>query len=301
MYQSQQFLPLEIKVANEVCRSRIIMDRNVIAGRLFAAALRAINDDNFPAVTLSVQELDVPDITHKLIAEACVIVLRSTINRVYLNSPDSRDIVIEGETLFRRYRYHRGKIDIVFNEYLKPFFTDLKEFYATINWFVFSKLQSFYSQRMYLILKSYESLGVAEIPTADLLKMIEAPKEMQSDFGAVKRDCIEKAKRDLKKALPFNYETVRAGRGGKVTAVKFYLGKKLNHLAKEKAQIQTSKRNYYQRKAEECFSRNGLAQKSCCKHMDQDAKTCKVCRVEFGTWAPLPPSRLLGLFPDPPA
>ena len=227
-----------VDVAHEFCRNQVNFKRNVLAGRLFLAALKQITQDDFPKAHVSIADLKLPRFKVAGISKACDDLLDSKMfknfyknidfkdpERKELNNPKREKTAKRGTNLFTEYFYDMEKqtVDIAFNPNLKPLFLGLQEFFARINYFDFLQVKSYYSQRLAFFLKSHESQGKVPIPIEQLYDLVDATPDMRNDYTQFRRNCLLQAQRELQKIIPFEFDAVRPrlGRGGKVTGIIF--------------------------------------------------------------------------------
>jgi plasmid replication initiation protein len=130
-------------------------------------------------------------------------------------------------SIFSRCSINRktGIISMRFDSDLKKHYLQLKERFTQYSLAEFMSLPSTYSQRLYEILKSWSDKPTVDIELNELSDMLDVPKSFRKDFGAFRRKVLEQAHRDIVEreysSLWFDWEPIKQGRGGKVTAVRF--------------------------------------------------------------------------------
>lgn len=135
-------------------------------------------------------------------------------------------IKVEGEngsfyfySLFSMAGYENGTIVARFDPEMKPFFLHLTQHFTSFELFELRMLPSGYSKRLFLLLKSFASLTETTIPLAVLHEKLLTPESFKGDFAQLRRWVLDKARKDLKHILPFDWEPVKKGRT--VIAVRF--------------------------------------------------------------------------------
>ena len=142
---------------------------------------------------------------------------------IYIQEPDG----LLKTTILSSAKYYKnlGKISFHFDPRLKPYLLQLKENFTKYQLENILKLQSFYSIRIYELLKQYEFFEKRVLFVGDIKKilMIEKKYKLYADF---KKYVIVKAQKDLKKFTDifFEFEEIKIGR--KVHAIKFSIFKK---------------------------------------------------------------------------
>ena len=193
-------------------------------------------------------------------------------------------IKVEGDSgsfyfysLFSMAGYENGTIVARFDPEMKPFFLHLTQHFTSFELFELRMLPSGYSKRLFLLLKSFSSLPETTIPLAILHEKLGTPDSFKGDFAQMRRWVVDKAKKDLKNILAFEWEPVKKGRT--VTAVRFVFDpdKKAALAAKKppKKEIGPERgRNRLFLAAVACAEEKD----GCCTGADNKASVCKACR-----------------------
>ena len=114
-----------------------------------------------------------------------------------------------------------GVVVLTFDPKLKPYLLRLKENFTSTRFGIAVKFKTFYTTRIYQLLKQYEKIGKRTI-TVDFLKK---NFDIYEDYKDIKRRIIEPAKKEINKNsdIKFEYEEKKAGR--KVDSLVFRIRK----------------------------------------------------------------------------
>jgi len=132
-----------------------------------------------------------------------------------------------------KYIKSSGLIEIEFSEKMKPYLLNLGKGnpYIKVDLLEQTKLKSFYSQRIYYMLKKQQNFGVYVIEVEELQKRLQVPKSMLV-YAQFKQKVLEVALKEIneKTDLKFNYE-VAEKIGRKITKIKFNIQKDKKRLS----------------------------------------------------------------------
>lgn len=181
--------------------------------------------------------------------------------RIYIEDEENQHI--EGINVITHARFQDGEMSLTYNSQLKDKLVNLKTNFSTLSWDQMNTLTSSYAIKLYESLSSDLSLEVARrkkmhdpsIPTSfsaahpfarrwdyqelrqflGVSAVVENGKkasrkgEILSAFGDFKRRALEKSKTEIneKTSLHMDYDVERAGVGGKVVGVIFYVYKQI--------------------------------------------------------------------------
>lgn len=295
-FYKQAKLPLIIKKSNNFVRAKLLIKNNALANRILYLAIRNLTEDDYPIITVKTNELPIEEIggkQRKSIKESVSLLLNA---QIYEGNFDDEDTIgIEITNLFYKVSYRNGVIKLHFSPEMKQHFLDLKKYYTELNYFDVISLPSFYSQRMYEILKSWkEPIGIITYKIEELYNLLDYPKDQRKNFSEIRRFVLEKAKKDIDKHtdLVYTWEPIKEGR--KVVAIKFVIGEngklhdiqqqKQEELArKKKAHEESRKRKPYIKAATECWKGKTLKHGAPCEDMRPHTKKCKMCRIIYKT------------------
>lgn len=137
-----------------------------------------------------------------------------------------------------RYREGEGIVILKFDNCLKPYLLQLKEFYTSYKLENILSLKSKYALRLYEIMKSNQFRKTFEIELAEFKRILGITEKSYSVYQNVKNKVILQAQKELntKTDISFDFEEIKTGR--KVTSLKFLIksNAKVN-APKEKAPI----------------------------------------------------------------
>lgn len=138
-------------------------------------------------------------------------------------------------------------VDISFHPKMKPFLLQLQSQFLMYDVENILKLQSFYSIRIYELLKQYEKIGKRSISIRELKEMLGIENKY-SLYGHFKERVIYKAQDDLAKStdISFTFEEVKHGR--QVVSLTFYIKskKEIKSLPENEGEVQlTSEQELY--------------------------------------------------------
>lgn len=294
MYHQQRKLPLEIKKSNELVRSQICVENNALANKIFAALIRNLVEDSFPEVSIPVSQITIAENSYeggrkyRQIKTAARVLMRATVDSLRYDGK-GREIAFKMVNIFASCEYENGLIKATFSSILGPHLMGLKNYFTRLNYFELMELSSFYSQRLYELLKSWERPeGFCEITLAALYDLISYPQEQRADFASVRRNALEQAEKDIneKTELKFRWEPIKEGR--KVVAVRFVIGEQ-GHRTQKKLQTKKSekerqegheaaaRRKPHLEAARQCRIDHGMKAGDTCKSAKPRSKKCKLC------------------------
>lgn len=147
--------------------------------------------------------------------------------------------------IFREISYGEGIIKARFNDDLREYLIGLQGYFTQINLIEFLMLSSVYSQRLFEILKSWEShpQKYVEIPLEELHKQLNTPEGQRKHFGLFKREILIKTHKEINKKtnLFFDWEPIKKGNGktSPVLKIRFNFEKQ-----KQKSILSLTKKDY---------------------------------------------------------
>lgn len=140
---------------------------------------------------------------------------------------------------YSRYDQKRGTIIIRFDKALKPHLLQLKEQFTKYRLLVVAQFQSYYTIRIYMLLKQYETIGYREFELMEFRQILNISDDKYTMFKEFNRNVIKQAKKEFetfdKKAMgyhsdiTFNLITRRTGR--KITHLRFEIRKQVHQEA----------------------------------------------------------------------
>jgi Protein involved in initiation of plasmid replication len=297
MYHRQRKLPLVIKKSNEFARTQLSVENNALANRIFVTLIRHVDENSFPKVSFPAGELIDKETKggdkYKNLKTAASVLMKARLDSVIVDAK-GKEIGFHMENLFLTCRYKNGVVTAEFNPGLKPHMLGLKKYFTPLNYFELIELSSFYSQRIYELLKSWENPEGFVTPTIDeLYDFISYPKDQRGNFSSVRRKVLEQAEKEIneKTELRFRWEAIKEGR--KVVAVHFVIGEQGERTEKKrqtrKAEKEMRERHEAadQRKphllaALKCRQEHGIKAGDICKLAKPRSKKCLICTKASG-------------------
>lgn len=115
-----------------------------------------------------------------------------------------------------------GYVELSFDPKLKPYLLQLKERFTQYDIRNVLSLQSFYSIRIYELLKQYIRLGERAMGVDELKELLKLPASY-SHYASFKRRILLQSQRDLEQHtdLSFEFEEIKTGR--KITHIRFLI------------------------------------------------------------------------------
>jgi len=292
MAMQQLTLPGEIvKKHNDLVRSKINISSKT-ASRILACLVACIRHDDTrfkESYSVPIKDYLPPDEgggkggrQYKLVKEACRELITATIEKEWPD-PDNPD----GDPIFlvmpflTSIKYRKGNVEAKFNPEMSELLLQLRGFFTEIDLMEYLTLPSFYSQRLFEILKSWSGLPEVVLSVAELHRLLDTPDSMRADFRQFRVYVLEKAHKDIreKTKLRFEWEPIKAGRSVEAIRFLFAPGRKAIAEAtanKAKADKQRRLNNQRMIAAVECAK----AKKGECTTMDNKRIVCKLCAKE---------------------
>ncbi len=299
-YYNQRKLPLTITKSNELVRAQLQVENNSLANKIFYLLIRALGADSFPKISVSARELgdNTGGSQYRAIDTATDVLLNAKVKTVFKDS--DQNLGFRKSNIFTDCDYEKGIITAKFNTGMKPHLLELKKRFTTLNYFELMDLPSFYSQRIYEILKSWEKPdGLIELTLEAFYDMISFPKEMRDDFSFVRRKALEKAEKDINTRTELRYKWEPIKEGKKVVGLRFTIGEqgevtKQKRAAKEEnkkrkqAHLESAERRPIFQAASTCRREHGIEPGGTCSLMKPRAKKCQTCRKYAEVKSPNP-------------
>ena len=241
-----------VKETHIVTKSNILNEMRsqgmtIIQARLFSIYLARINpkDKATREVQFSLDEyikimgFVKADMTR--IQESAKGLLRMIVT-VYPEDTDSKKSRVEYVQLFKRFSIYKdelGKwmVSIDCHDDLLDKIFDLKKHYFRYRLWNIVYLSTYNQYRIYELLKQYEKAGERTIPRDELREYLQIKKGEYKSFNNFKVRVLDSCKEALRLNTDICYDYVmeKAGRGGKVVAIKFIIKK--NKPVNQNAQL----------------------------------------------------------------
>ena len=140
-----------------------------------------------------------------------------------LEIPTDTGYIITGWIDSARYYSKKGEIVLRLSPELKPYLLKLKEAFTTYYLKNVLKLRSFYSIRIYELLKQYESVGKRVISIEDLRKILKLEGDKYKKYSDFKRFVIMAAQKELKQKTDIYFDFKEKKIGRKVVELEFFI------------------------------------------------------------------------------
>jgi hypothetical protein len=137
-------------------------------------------------------------------------------------------VIIKGEgkdfmayTIFDKCGCEKGYLVACFHPDLKPFFQGLKKRFTLYRPDEILPLSSMYSQRLYMLLKSWSSCTEMTMPIQELHETLSVPDSFRNKYADFRRKVLDRAREDIQKntSLKFEWIPVKAQRA--ISSIKF--------------------------------------------------------------------------------
>lgn len=297
MYYQQRKLPLMLKKSNELVRTHLSIENNTLANRIFTTLIRYIEEQSFPVVSFPASELvndeNKGGTQYKNLKKAASVLMKARLDSLDYDR-DGKEIGFHMENLFTTCHYRNGVVNARFNPELKPHLLGLKHHFTSLNYFDLIELSSFYSQRIYELLKSWENPnGFVEIDINILYALISFPVNMQANFKELRTRALEQAEKEIneKTELKFRWEPIKEGR--KVVAIRFIIGERglVTQKKRQNKEAEQERRNNCDEAARrrphllaavKCRAENKIKSGDICKLAKPYTQKCKWCHKGSG-------------------
>lgn len=201
-----------------------IYDLSALEMKLTIIAISRITKEDAEFITTFISVEEFSKITHTNKSSAYEHIKGICINlsskSLKIFSKDTEEFTIY--PWFSKLRYSEGKVELEFNNKIKPFLLMLKDNFTQYKLRHVINMKSKYSIKLYELLKQYETIGSRKF-TIEKFKEILNLKDGYSQWCNIKNRVLEPAKKELKIAsdIQFTYQPIRTGR--KITSIKFYI------------------------------------------------------------------------------
>ncbi|GAB3753164.1 replication initiation protein [Spirosoma pomorum] len=213
---------------NDLIRARY--DMSLLESRLFVCLLGRIDrkDKDFVLCRIPVSELYPEEkVGGKAYAQVREAVIRLASRIIHVETKDEqgrREIVSNPLMATCRYKEGSGYLIAQFNNFIKPYLLELQGNFTVAEIQTLLGFRSFYSYRLYWLLKSsafHKDTIVLELAT--LKKTLNLEQRYQN-FADFKRFVLDVAKNELSQTdMAFEYQQVKTGRA--VSSLHFYLSR----------------------------------------------------------------------------
>lgn len=207
-----------ITQSNKLIESRYNL--NITEQRLILAMISMINpeDEDFREYNIKISSLnkvlglkskniynEIKSITESIMTK--VIKIRKPTGLLQINWISSAD-----------YNDELGTVSLKFDPSLKPYLLNIKENYTSTKFGITAKFKSFYTTRIYLLVKQYEKIGKRIVPV-DFLEEIFPAYPLYKD---IKRRILIPAQKEIEDNSDIKFDIKENKLGKKVNEVVFY-------------------------------------------------------------------------------
>ncbi len=214
----------EINIHNLVTQSnRLIESRynlNITEQRLILAMISMINpeDEDFREYNIKISDLSkVLGIKNKNIYNEIKNITESIMTKV-IKIKNSDGLLQINWISSAQYNDHSGIVTLKFDPSLKPYLLNIKENYTSTKFGITAKFKSFYSTRIYLLVKQYEKIG-KRVVLVDFLKEVFP---QYSQYKDIKKRILIPAQKEINEVSDIKFEMDEKKVGKKVKEVIFF-------------------------------------------------------------------------------
>jgi plasmid replication initiation protein len=190
-----------------------------------------------------------------------------------------KDVEVKGEgknfrvySIFAMCGVEDGELIAGFHPDLKPLFLDLKERFTLYQAKEIMKLPSIYSQKMFMLLKSWVGRTDVTISIVELRNLLNVPDSFRKNFKDFRRRVLEQSHEDINKLTSLHFEWKAVKNGRSVTAIHFIFSDIAKILSTSLADEEITT---LQAKSSKCFEKLQRMGKECVAR--PRSKICRYC------------------------
>lgn len=194
---------------------------------LYLVSMVQPHDEDFKVYTLSVKDfLSLINIKNQNVYTQFKIMAEHLMSKPLIIKKENSTLVMNWLSSAEYYS-GQGKIEISFDPKLKPYLLKLKANFTSYKLKNVIMLKSFYSIRIYELLKQYERLNERTFTLQDLREYLSIEDDLYPMYSNFKQKVISVAYRELKEKsdIYFEYQEIKQNR--KVDKLKFIIYKKV--------------------------------------------------------------------------
>jgi plasmid replication initiation protein len=187
-------------------------------------------------------------------------------------------VVIKGErrnfvayTIFDKCGYEDGYLIAGFHPDLKPFFQGLKKRFTLYKPDEIIRLPSMYSQKLYMLLKSWSSCTEATIKLEELHDMLGVPDSLRNKYPDFRRKVLERAHYDISENTSLKFDWIPIKEGRAVNSIKFVF----RALSLPTRTSELEEHEKLQKESNTCFELFLRKKRDC--HPRMKSEKCKFC------------------------
>jgi len=167
-----------------------------------------------------------------------------------------------------------GKLLCRFDKAMKPHFLDLKKHFKAWNMIEFLMLPTTYSQRIYMILRSWDDKAEKTITLAELREMLDLPKTYER-YPDIRRRILDPAEKYINKftSLYYKWEPIKKGR--RIHSIRFVFSKPRRDEVAKKKQVEDKEKTRANNQKLALAAYNCYLANNC--NYDENSKICQTC------------------------
>jgi len=194
-----------------------------------------------------------------------------------------KDVEVKGEgTNFRVYSIfamcglENGDVVAGFHPDLKPLFLNLKERFTLYQAKEIMVLPSTYSQKMFMLLKSWGARQDITIPIETLHHTLDTPESLRKNFKDFRRRVLEPAYKEINTATSLHYEWEPVKSARAVAAIRFIFNPQMAMESASKRKTPDEELKELQEKSNHCYEKLQRTKQECI--LRPRSKTCQYCK-----------------------
>ena len=185
-------------------------------------------DKDFKRYTLKISDFAKMlgiEANHNLYAELQKITKNLLSKVISLELPRDKQLIQASFFSSAIYKYGTGTVEFSFDPALKPYLLELNKHFTSISLSAVIRFSSFYSIRIYELLKQYAPIGARVIDVRVLRSYLGISDSEYKLYASFKNRILKIAQREMntKSDLFFDYQEIKVGR--KVQSIRFILRK----------------------------------------------------------------------------
>lgn len=192
---------------------------------LFLVSMIQPTDEDFKSYTIKVKDfMQLVDVKNKGIYKQFITISESLSGKTVTIKKENSTLVTSWLSS-AEYFDNQGKIEISFDPKLKPYLLKLKNNFTTYKLENIIKLKSFYSIRIYELLKQYEKLQERVFTIEQLRNCLCIDNNQYPLYGNFKQKVLNVAKKELKEKTDIYFDIEEIKKERKIEKIKFIIYK----------------------------------------------------------------------------
>lgn len=224
---------LVVTQSNKLTEARYFLTLGEQKVILLLISMISPEDTDFKSYEIKISDFaDVMGLKSHNVYERISEVLDKLLSRV-LHIPKDTGYLKIGWISSAEYIEGTGTVQLSFDDKLKPYLLQLKDYFKSYNLFVVTQFKSAYSIRIYMLLKQYEKIGTREFKLEELREILGIQEKEYPRFADFRRRVIDQARKEFEQRnkhtrcyqsdISFDLETIREKR--KITKLRFIIKK----------------------------------------------------------------------------